>query len=58
MWLYCDITYTRINYSVCKLSEEFEWGIWWKLKVTNNVFSKFFSKKAIIHNNATKVIPI
>ena len=57
MWLYCDITYARINYSVCKLTS-FEQKIWWKMKSTNDVFSKFFSEKGIIHNNTTKVIPI
>ena len=57
LWLYCDITYARINYAAFKLTS-FESGVWWKIKVTNDVFSKFFSEKAIIHNNTTKVIPI
>ena len=57
LWLYCDITYARINYAVFKLTS-FESGVWWKIKVTNDVFSKFFSIKAIIHNSTTKVIPI
>ena len=46
-----------MNYAVCKL-KSFKSGVWWKIKVTNDVFSKFFSEKAIIRNNTTKVIPI
>ena len=57
LWLYCDITYARINYAVFKLTW-FESAVWWKIKFTNDVFSKFFSEKAIVHNTTTKVIPI
>ena len=57
--IYCGytvifITCARINHAVCKLTS-FESGVWWKIKVTNDVFSKFFSEKAIINNNTTKI---